>query len=309
MMAGVTTVCEECEGRRFQASVLDYRLGGLNIAEGARPIGPRCEVEKLLRHRRGTRTPAAHAILRRHGRRGTRTTCGSANPLTTLSGGERQRLQARDAHGRPTAASTCSTSRPLELHLADLNQLLGLPGPASRLRQVGDSDRAPPGGDGARRLDHRPRAGCGPRRRANRVRRHTGRPGGGEIDADRRPSRGIRQQPSEGRPISLSESEFPTHRRLKRVGQVRDGSQGPHRTGTDAGRRTSARRHVREVPRAATASAAFTTRRTERARCPTSGKPPQSDRSGPPFGATRLLPAMAIVYPIDRDPRTAPARA
>src|SRR6516162_2793771 len=33
MMAGVTTVCEECEGRRFQASVLDYRLGGLNIAE------------------------------------------------------------------------------------------------------------------------------------------------------------------------------------------------------------------------------------------------------------------------------------
>src|SRR4029077_19554098 len=33
VMAGVTTVCEECEGRRFQASVLDYRLGGLNIAE------------------------------------------------------------------------------------------------------------------------------------------------------------------------------------------------------------------------------------------------------------------------------------
>src|SRR5262249_52039500 len=69
-----------------------------------------------------------------------------------------------------------------------------------------------------------------PRRRADRVRRHPGRPGGGEVDADRRAPGGIRRRPSEGCPISLSECASPAHRRLERVGQERDGSQGPYRT-------------------------------------------------------------------------------
>src|SRR4030095_14869193 len=62
MMAGVTTVCEECEGRRFQASVLDYRLGKLNIAEVLD-----LPVEEALSFfgPGNTHTPAAHAILQR----------------------------------------------------------------------------------------------------------------------------------------------------------------------------------------------------------------------------------------------------
>ncbi|HEX8395223.1 MAG TPA: hypothetical protein VF665_22940, partial [Longimicrobium sp.] len=62
MMAGVSTVCEECEGRRFQASVLEYRLGGLNIAEVLDlPVA-----EAVVFFAAGeAKTPAAHAILRR----------------------------------------------------------------------------------------------------------------------------------------------------------------------------------------------------------------------------------------------------
>ena len=55
MMAGVTTVCEDCEGRRFQASVLEYRLGRLNIAEVLDlPVD---EARRLLRRRRGAARP------------------------------------------------------------------------------------------------------------------------------------------------------------------------------------------------------------------------------------------------------------
>ncbi|GAA3392941.1 excinuclease ABC subunit UvrA [Streptomyces roseoviridis] len=121
MMAGVATVCEECEGKRFQASVLEYRFGGRNIAEVlAMPVS---EAERFFGEGEA-RTPAAHRILERLADVGLGyLTLGQ--PLTTLSGGERQRLKLATHMGEkggiyvldePTAG----------LHLADVEQLLGL---------------------------------------------------------------------------------------------------------------------------------------------------------------------------------------
>ncbi|HUG49523.1 MAG TPA: excinuclease ABC subunit UvrA [Terrimesophilobacter sp.] len=121
VMATVESVCEECGGKRFQASVLEYTLGGRNIAEVlAMPV---TEAEEFLGVGEA-RTPAAHAILNRLADVGLGY-LSLGQPLTTLSGGERQRLKlaARMAEkgavyvlDEPTAG----------LHLADVEQLLGL---------------------------------------------------------------------------------------------------------------------------------------------------------------------------------------
>src|SRR5919107_267199 len=89
VMATVESTCEECEGRRFQASVLEYTLGGRNIAEVlAMPVA---EAEEFFASG-DARTPAAHTVLRRLADVGLAyLTLGQ--PLTTLSGGERQRLK------------------------------------------------------------------------------------------------------------------------------------------------------------------------------------------------------------------------
>ena len=121
MMAGVATICEECEGKRFDASVLDYHLGGRDISEVlAMPV---TEAEEFFGAGEA-RAPAARAILERLADVGLGyLTIGQ--PLTTLSGGERQRLklatQMAEKGGvyvldEPTAG----------LHLADVEQLLGL---------------------------------------------------------------------------------------------------------------------------------------------------------------------------------------
>ena len=61
-MATVESVCEDCEGKRFQASVLKYTLGGRNIAEVlAMSV---TEAEEFFDDGEA-RTPAAHAILER----------------------------------------------------------------------------------------------------------------------------------------------------------------------------------------------------------------------------------------------------
>src|SRR5438067_4781512 len=121
MMAGVATTCEECEGRRFQASVLDYRFGGLNISEVlAMSV---TEAEEFFGAGEA-RTPAAHAILDRLADVGLGY-LRLGQPLTTLSGGERQRLKLA-AHmaekGRVYVLDEPTTG----LHLADVEQLLGL---------------------------------------------------------------------------------------------------------------------------------------------------------------------------------------
>ncbi|MGI5184270.1 excinuclease ABC subunit UvrA [Dactylosporangium sp. CA-152071] len=122
VMAGVATVCEVCEGKRFDASVLDYHLGGrdisevltMSVADAFEFFGPGTDAH----------TPPAHVILGRLVDVGLGyLTIGQ--PLTTLSGGERQRLKLATHMGdkggvyvldEPTAG----------LHLADVSHLLGL---------------------------------------------------------------------------------------------------------------------------------------------------------------------------------------
>jgi excinuclease ABC A subunit len=121
MVAGVTTVCEDCEGRRFQAAVLDYRLGGLNIAEVLD-----LPVDAASRFFGGgnAATPAAHAILQRMADVGLGY-LRLGQPLTTLSGGERQRLKLATHMGEEGGVYVLDELT-TGLHLADLKQLLGL---------------------------------------------------------------------------------------------------------------------------------------------------------------------------------------
>ncbi|MFF3853714.1 ATP-binding cassette domain-containing protein [Micromonospora sp. NPDC002575] len=121
VMAGVATVCEECEGRRFEASVLEYRLGGRDIAEVlAMPV---TEAREFFADGEA-RTPAAKAILDRLADVGLGyLTLGQ--PLSTLSGGERQRLRLATHLG--TRGGVYVLDEPTAgLHLADIGQLLGL---------------------------------------------------------------------------------------------------------------------------------------------------------------------------------------
>ena len=121
MMAGVATTCEECEGKRFQASVLEYRFGGRNIAEVlAMPV---TEAEQFF-GAGDARTPAAHAILVRLADVGLGyLTLGQ--PLTTLSGGELQRLKLA-THMTEKGGVYVLDEPTSGLHLADVEQLLGL---------------------------------------------------------------------------------------------------------------------------------------------------------------------------------------
>jgi excinuclease UvrABC ATPase subunit len=122
MMAGVTTVCEDCEGRRFQASVLEYRLGGLNIAE---VLNLSVEDAAAFFAPSGEgRTPAAHAVLQRLAGVGLGY-LRLGQPLPTLSGGERQRLKLATHMG--AGGGIYVLDEPTSgLHLADLEQLLAL---------------------------------------------------------------------------------------------------------------------------------------------------------------------------------------
>ena len=121
IMAGVATVCEVCEGHRFDASVLEYRLGGRDISE-VLDMSVAAAAEFFAS---GEATlPAAHAILRRLEDVGLGyLTIGQ--PLTTLSGGERQRLKL--ASHMATRGGVYVLDEPTTgLHLADVEQLLGL---------------------------------------------------------------------------------------------------------------------------------------------------------------------------------------
>jgi excinuclease UvrABC ATPase subunit len=121
MMAGVATTCEVCEGKRFQAEVLEYTFGGKDITEVlAMPVA---EAEEFFGAGEA-HTPAAHRILDRLADVGLGY-LSLGQPLTTLSGGERQRLKlaTRMADKGDVYVLDEPTSG---LHLADVEQLLGL---------------------------------------------------------------------------------------------------------------------------------------------------------------------------------------
>ena len=192
MMAGVATTCEECEGKRFDASVLEYTFGGRDISEvlamsvtdaeaffaageAAHPGRPQ-DPRTAGRRRAGLPQPrpAAHHAV---GRRAAAAQAGHA------PGGEGRRLRARRADHRPAPRRRRAAARPAR--------------PARRVGQVGDRHRAPPGGDGARRLDHRPRPGRRARRWPGRLRGHAVRSRRRPFDADRRAPRRVRRRARE----------------------------------------------------------------------------------------------------------------
>ncbi|WP_028922740.1 ATP-binding cassette domain-containing protein [Pseudonocardia acaciae] len=120
-MDTVTTTCEECEGKRFGASVLEHHLGGRDISE----VLAMSVAEALAFFGEGeARTPAAHVILERLDDVGLGY-LRLGQPLTTLSGGERQRLKLATRMGEKGGIYVLDEPT-TGLHLADVEQLLGL---------------------------------------------------------------------------------------------------------------------------------------------------------------------------------------
>jgi excinuclease UvrABC ATPase subunit len=121
MMAGVATVCEVCEGKRFEASVLKYTFGGKDISEVlAMPVAQAVEFFGSG----PAATPAAHRILERLADVGLGY-LSLGQPLTTLSGGERQRIKLATHLGEKGGVYVLDEPT-TGLHLADVDQLLGL---------------------------------------------------------------------------------------------------------------------------------------------------------------------------------------
>lgn len=121
MMAGVATPCEDCQGKRFQASVLEYHLGGRDISEVlAMPVA---EAEEFFGAGEA-HTPAAQRVLARLADVGLGY-LSLGQPLTTLSGGERQRLKLA-THMAEKGGVYVLDEPTAGLHLADVEQLLGL---------------------------------------------------------------------------------------------------------------------------------------------------------------------------------------
>ena len=188
MMAGVATTCEECEGKRFQASVLDYHLGGRDISEvlamsvteaGGFFGGGEAQHAGRARHPRPARRrrarlhqprPAAPDAVRR------RAAAAQAGHPSRRQG---WRLRPRRTDRRPPPGRHRAAARP--------------PRPARRRRQVGHRHLASPGGDGARRLAHRPRTRRRPRRRPDRLRGHSRRRRRRPFHPHRRAPRGLRR--------------------------------------------------------------------------------------------------------------------
>ena len=210
-METVESVCEECEGKRFDASVLEYKLAGRDISE----VLAMSVTEALAFFGSGeAKTPAARAILGRMADVGLGY-LRLGQPLTTLSGGERQRLKL--AIQMATDGGIYVLDEPTSgLHLADVEHLLAAARPAGGRGQVGDRHRAPPRGDGARRLDHRPRPRRRARWRAGRLRRPARGPG-------RRPQHPHRPAPRRVRRL--------IHRTRRRSTEDRDPSIGCPRPG------------------------------------------------------------------------------
>jgi excinuclease UvrABC ATPase subunit len=121
IMASVASTCEECEGRRFDASVLEYKLAGRDISEVlAMPV---TEAQAFFGAGE-SEVPAAAKILDRLADVGLGY-LSIGQPLTTLSGGERQRLKLATHMGEKGGIYVLDEPT-TGLHLADVEHLLGL---------------------------------------------------------------------------------------------------------------------------------------------------------------------------------------
>jgi excinuclease UvrABC ATPase subunit len=120
-METVATTCEECQGRRFQASVLEYHLGGRDISE---VLAMSVSEARDFFAEGEAGVPAAHAILERLSAVGLGY-LSIGQPLTTLSGGERQRLKLA-IHMAEKGGIYVLDEPTSGLHLADVEHLLGL---------------------------------------------------------------------------------------------------------------------------------------------------------------------------------------
>ncbi|MDQ0792271.1 excinuclease UvrABC ATPase subunit [Streptomyces sp. B1I3] len=189
MMAGVSSPCEECEGKRFQPAVLEYHFGGRDISEVlAMSVA---EAEEFF-GAGDAHTPAAHRILVRLADVGLGY-LSLGQPLTTLSGGERQRLKLA-THMAEKGGVYVLDEPTAGLHLADVQQLLGL---LDRLVDSGKSVIVVEHHQaviGARRLDHRSRPRRRPRRRPDRLRGRTRRPRSRPVHPHGRAPRAVRRQ-------------------------------------------------------------------------------------------------------------------
>jgi excinuclease ABC A subunit len=122
VMATVSTPCEDCEGKRFSAEVLEYQLGGRDISE---VLAMSVDEATAFFGDGEAKTPAAHKVLERLVDVGLGyLTIGQ--PLTTLSGGERQRLKLATQMGEKGASTYVLDEPTTGLHLADVEQLLGM---------------------------------------------------------------------------------------------------------------------------------------------------------------------------------------
>ena len=130
-MDTVETPCEDCDGKRFQAAVLDYKLGGLDITEVlALPVAQARDFFASG----DAKIPAVAGILSRLDDVGLGY-LSLGQPLSTLSGGERQRLKLAIAMGEE--GDVYVLDEPTSgLHLADVDKLLGL---LDRLVEAGKS--------------------------------------------------------------------------------------------------------------------------------------------------------------------------
>jgi excinuclease UvrABC ATPase subunit len=121
IMAGVATPCEECGGKRFDSSVLEYTFSGKDISE---VLAMSVSEAEAFFGAGEAKVPAAHKILERLADVGLGyLTIGQ--PLTTLSGGERQRLKLA-THMAEKSGVYVLDEPTTGLHLADVAQLLGL---------------------------------------------------------------------------------------------------------------------------------------------------------------------------------------
>lgn len=121
MMAGLSTVCEDCGGKRFQSEVLEYTFGDKDISE----VLAMSVAQALEFFGAGeSKVPAAHKILKRLDDVGLGY-LSLGQPLTTLSGGERQRLKLASHMGEKGGVYILDEPT-TGLHLADVEQLLGL---------------------------------------------------------------------------------------------------------------------------------------------------------------------------------------